>query len=31
MQIRVTSQTADGQPHTNDAPYQMTNYMFNVQ
>ena len=31
MKIRATSQMADGGLRTNDVPYQMTNYMFNVQ
>ena len=30
IKIRVTSEMADGSMHTNDIPYQMTNYMFNV-
>ena len=31
VQIRASSLMADGSLRTNDAPYQMTNYMFNVQ
>jgi len=31
LRIRVTSKMADGKTRTNDVPYQMTNYMFNVQ
>ena len=31
VKIRVSSQMADGSIRTNDVPYQMTNYMFNVQ
>ena len=31
VKIRATSQTADGSFRTNEAPLQMTNYMFNVQ
>ena len=31
VRIRATSQMADGSLRTNDVPYQMTNYMFNVQ
>lgn len=30
-QIRVSSQMADGTTRTNEVPYQMTNFMFNVQ
>lgn len=31
VMIRVSSQMADGSIRTNDVPYQMTNFMFNVQ
>jgi hypothetical protein len=31
VQIRASSEMADGAIRTNEAPLQMTNYMFNVQ
>jgi DMSO/TMAO reductase YedYZ molybdopterin-dependent catalytic subunit len=31
VKIRVSSEKADGSMRTNDVPYQMTNFMFNVQ